>query len=94
MWIRKGKEARTEENYWTEKGRKKLREGKEPNKFMRRGKEGRKFKCVRKEESYDSGNDSKKIGVDGNWLGTRTDQTARKRGRKRERERKKTFTRP
>ena len=37
------KEGRTEENYWMEKGRTKLREGKEPNKCMRRGKEGWNF---------------------------------------------------
>jgi hypothetical protein len=30
VWRRKGKEGRTEENYWTDKGRKKIREGKEP----------------------------------------------------------------
>jgi hypothetical protein len=33
VWSRKGKEGRTEENYWTDKGRKKLGQGKEPNKF-------------------------------------------------------------
>jgi hypothetical protein len=44
VWSRKAKEGRTEENYLTDNGRKKLREGKEPNTFMRRGKEGWKFK--------------------------------------------------
>jgi hypothetical protein len=51
VWRRKGREGRTEENYWTEKGRNKLREGKEPNKFMRRGEEERKLRqCERQEE--------------------------------------------
>jgi hypothetical protein len=48
VWSSKEKEGRTEENYLTDKGRKKLREGTEPNKFMRRGTEGRKFKGVGK----------------------------------------------